>query len=43
LTALRGFYLGGALDVIHDQLGRLLAQPKSKLGMSFVVSFAISL
>jgi membrane protein len=43
LDSLAGILPGGAVDVIHDQLDRLLAQPKSKLGMSFVVGLAISL
>ena len=43
LDAMAGILPGGAVDVIHDQLNRLTAQPSSKLGISFVVGLAISL
>jgi membrane protein len=40
---LSGVLPGGAIDVIRDQLNRLVSQGPTKLGVAFIVSFAISL
>src|SRR5438874_9576761 len=41
--SMSGVLPGGALDVIRDQLNRLIAQPRGTLGVSFVISLIVSL
>ncbi len=41
--ALSGVLLGGALDIVHDQLARVASQRGSTLGLTFIVGLAISL
>ncbi|MBV8921327.1 YihY/virulence factor BrkB family protein [Bradyrhizobium sp.] len=43
LDKMSGVLPGGAIEVIHDQLARLVAQRGSTLGLTFIVSLAISL
>jgi hypothetical protein len=43
VDTLSGVLPGGAIDVIRDQLNRLVSQGATKLGFAFLVSFAISL
>src|ERR1051326_341918 len=43
LDAVSGVLPGGAIDVIRDQLNSLAAQPRSTLGVSFLIGLAISL
>ena len=43
LKALSSFVPGGALDVIAEQLGRLASQGNRTLGVTFVLSLAVSL
>ncbi len=43
VDTLSGVLPGGAIDVIRDQLNRLVSQGQTKLGFAFLVSFSISL
>lgn len=43
LDAVSAVLPGGAIDVIRDQLSRLTAQPRSALGISFVIGLGVSL
>jgi membrane protein len=43
LDSVAGLLPAGGVDVIRDQLNRLSAQPRSTLGVSFVVGLVISL
>jgi membrane protein len=43
LNSLAGVLPGGAIDVIGDQVGRIVARPTSSLGFTFIVSLLISL
>jgi membrane protein len=43
VDTLSGMLPSGAIDVIRDQLNRLIAQGQTKLGFTFLISFAISL
>jgi membrane protein len=43
LDRMAGVLPGGAIEVIHDQLTRVVAQRGSTLGLTFIVSLAISL
>jgi membrane protein len=43
VDTLSGVLPAGAIDVIRDQLNRLVSQGQTKLGLAFLVSFAISL
>ena len=43
LNSLAGVLPGGAIDVIGDQVGRIVSRPNSSLGFTFVVSLLISL
>jgi membrane protein len=43
LDAISGVLPGGAVDVIHDQLTRLAAQPRGTLGVSFVIGLVVAL
>lgn len=43
LEAAAGVLPGGAIEIIRDQLNRLVAQPHSKLGISFLVGLVASL
>src|SRR5437764_3402976 len=43
LDSISGFLPGGAIDVIRDQLNRLITQPRGTLGVSFVISLVVSL
>ena len=43
LEKMSGVLPGGAIEIIHDQLARLVAQRGSTLGLTFIVSLAISL
>jgi membrane protein len=43
LDKMSGVLPGGAIEVIHDQLTRVVAQRGSTLGLTFIVSLAISL
>jgi membrane protein len=38
-----GVLPGGAIDVLREQLTRLVSQPRGTLGISFIISLAISL
>jgi membrane protein len=43
LESMSGVLPGGAIDVLRDQLSRLATQGKGTLGLSFLISLAISL
>lgn len=43
LDAAAGVLPGGAIDIIRDQLDRLVAQPHNKLGISFLIGLAVSI
>jgi membrane protein len=43
LEKMSGLLPGGAIEVVHDQLTRVAAQRGSTLGLTFIVSLAISL
>ncbi len=43
VESLSGIFPGGALDVIRDQLNLVAAQGQTKLGVAFIISFAVSL
>ena len=43
LDSVAGVLPGGAVDVIRDQLNRLIAQPRGTLGVSFVIGLIVSL
>jgi membrane protein len=43
IDTMAGFAPGGAIDVIRDQLTRLSAQGRTKLGVSFLIGLVISL
>jgi len=43
LDTVSGILPGGAVEVIRDELNRLAAQPRGKLGISFIVGLIISL
>src|SRR5205085_9117047 len=43
LDSISGFLPGGAIDVIRDQLNRLITQPRGTLGVSFVIGLIVSL
>ena len=43
LDSISNILPGGAIDVIRDQLERLVAQPRGTLGISFVVGLVIAL
>ena len=43
LDKMSGVLPGGAIEVLHDQLARLVAQRGSTLGLTFIVSLAVSL
>jgi membrane protein len=43
LDALSGVLPGGAIDVVRDQLDRLVAQPRGKLGLSLLIGLVASL
>ena len=43
LDSVSGVLPGGAVDVIRDQLNRLVAQPRGTLGVSFVIGLVVAL
>ena len=43
LNSLAGVLPGGAIDVIGDQVGRIVSRPNTSLGVTFIVSLLISL
>ena len=43
LNSMAGVLPGGAIDVIGDQVGRIVSRPSSSLGFTFIVSLLISL
>src|SRR5690242_4369056 len=43
LDTVSGVLAGGAVDVIRDQLNRLIAQPSGTLGISFLIGLVVSL
>ena len=43
LDAVSGVLPGGAVEVIRDQLNRLVAQPRGTLGVSFVIGLVVAL
>jgi len=43
LDSVSGVLPGGAIDVIRDQLNRLVAQPRGTLGVSFVIGLVVAL
>ena len=43
LDATSGIFPGGAIDVVHEELSRIIAQPSRSLGIGFLVGLVISL